>query len=53
VRICILRFRRCTRRWLLWGKNPAMQVSFFLQFLLKALAHPLASFSFHGQFNLA
>jgi len=30
-----------------------MQVGFFLEFLLKALAHPLASFSFHGQFNLS
>ena len=29
-----------------------MQVGLFLQFLLKALAHPLTSFSFHGQFNL-
>jgi hypothetical protein len=53
VRIRILRFRRCTTLWPLWGKNAALQVGFFLEFLLKALARPLASFSFHGQFNLA
>jgi hypothetical protein len=29
-----------------------MQVGFFLEFLLKTLTHPLASLSFHGQFNL-
>ena len=28
-----------------------MQVGLLLKFLLKALAHPLASFSFHGQFE--
>jgi hypothetical protein len=52
VRNCILRFRRCTTRWPLWGKNAALQVGFFLEFLFKALAHPLAPFSFHGQFDL-
>jgi hypothetical protein len=29
-----------------------MQVGFFLEFLLKTLAHPLPPFSFYGQFNL-
>jgi hypothetical protein len=29
-----------------------MKVGFLLEFLLQPLTHPLASFSFHGQFDL-
>jgi hypothetical protein len=36
----------------LWGKNAASKVGFLLEFVLQALTHPLASFSFHGQFDL-
>jgi hypothetical protein len=45
------RRRRCTTRPPLWGKNAAMKVGFLLQFLFKTLTRPLASFSFHGQFD--
>jgi hypothetical protein len=40
-------------RWPLWGKNAAPLVGFFLEFLFQPQTHPLASFSFHRQFNLS
>jgi ABC-type tungstate transport system substrate-binding protein len=34
------------------GENPTVEVGLFLQFLLKALAHPFASFHLHFLFDL-